>query len=289
MIDAADPAIAILPPGLRLGPSLASVALSELVWPLGCPDRLHGKRIADLGAQDHLVGFPSTAAHFQLRRGTQAKISLILGEPSIIHAKHLMLLRASHRRFHKILTFNETLLGRIPNGIFFPLGSTWVPEWRGLEQNKQAMCSLIASAKADSTGHKLRHKIVDWVRKRNCDVTVMGRGYTPFEAKADGLAPFRYSVVIENVREQNYFSEKLVDAVLCRTVPIYWGCANLERFINTDGIIQCASEADIRQAIERMSQADYDARLPAINARQSEISAYADLELRAAVAIRDSL
>lgn len=284
-----EPAIAILPPGLRLGPALANVALSELVWPLGCPARLDGKRIKDLDAEDHLVGFPSTAAHFQLRRGTRARISLILGEPSVIHAKHLMLLRLTYRRFYKILTFNETLLGHIPNGIFFPLGSTWVPEWRDLVLDKRAMCSLIASAKADSTGHKLRHKIVDWVRKRGRDVTVMGRGYTPFEAKADGLAAFRYSVVIENVREPNYFSEKLVDALLCRTVPIYWGCPNLDRFMNTDGIIQCASEADIRQAIDRMSVEDFDARLEAIEARREEIAAYADLELRAAQAIRDSV
>lgn len=283
------PAIAVLPYGLGLGPRLAGVAVSDLIWPLGCPDRLSGASVADLCADDHLIVFPKTATHFGLRRGTPAKISLILGEPSVIHAKHLALLRLTHGRFWRVLSFNEDLLSRIPNGIFFPLGTTWVPEWRELALDKTRMCSLIASAKRDSVGHKLRHRIVDWARDTSQDIEVMGRGYTAFEHKADGLAPFRYSVVIENVREKNYFSEKLVDAVLCNTVPIYWGCPNLDRFIDPTGIIQCQSEGDIMRAVQATSGSDFSARLPQVQAIQPSLAQYCDLEKRAAEAIRASL
>lgn len=284
-----QPAIAVLPYGQSLGPKLAKTPLSDLIWPLGCPDRLNGGRVSDLSDQDHLITFPKTKIHFQPSQGTRAKISLIMGEPSIIHGKHLMLLRYSWRRFHRILTFNEELLARIPNGIFFPLASTWVPNWRDLPLNKTRMCSLIASAKRDSSGHKLRHHVVDWLRDSQQDVDVMGRGYVPFDTKADGLAPYRYSVVIENVREKNYFSEKLMDAVLCNTVPIYWGCPNLDRFMDPDGIIQCSSEADVRAAILATSEADFADRLPRLQALQPVLAPYCDLEKRAAIAVRDSL
>ena len=284
-----DPAIAVLPYGLALGPGLASLPVTGLIWPLGCPDRLNGGVVGDLRADDHLIVFPKTTTHFRMQRGTKAQISLILAEPSVIHAKHLALLRLTHRRFWRVLSFNETLLSRIPNGIFFPLGTTWVPEWRDLPLNKTAMCSLIASAKRDTAGHKLRHHIVDWVRDTAQDVEVMGRGYTPFDRKADGLAPYRYSVVVENVQERNYFSEKLVDAVLCNTVPIYWGCPNLDRFLDPSGIIQCQSEADVRRAIEGMSEADFATRLPQIQAIQPVLAGYCDVEKRAASAVRDSL
>lgn len=284
-----EPAIAVLPYGLSLGPSLASVPVDELIWPLGQPGRLDGGRVGDLREDDHLIVFPRTKTHFQARRGTRARISLILGEPSVIHAKHLALLRVSWRRFWRILTFNEDLLARIPNGIFFPLGTTWVPEWRELAFDKTAMCSLIASAKRDSAGHRLRHRMVEWVRGEGCDVDVMGRGYTPFGAKAEGLAPYRYSVVIENMRERNYFSEKLVDAVLCNTVPIYWGCPNLERFIDPSGIIQCASEADLRRAVQGMSIEGFEERLPMLKAAQPQLEPYLGLERRAAQAVRDTL
>jgi len=284
-----DPAIAVLPYGRGLGRALASLPVAELIWPLGCPERLQGGVVGDLTAQDHLIVYPKTTTHFGINRGTRAQISLILGEPSVIHAKHLTLLRFSWRRFHKILTFNETLLARIPNGIFFPLGTTWVPEWRDLPLDKTHMTSLIASAKRDSEGHKLRHAIADWAQGDGRDVDIMGRGYKPFDRKSEGLAPYRYSVVIENVREPNYFSEKLVDAVLCNTVPIYWGCPNLDRFMNPDGIIQCSSADEIKQAIKQASDADFRTRLPALRALQPVLEPYCDLEKRAATAIRDHL
>lgn len=284
-----DPAIAVLPYGQRLDPALAKSPVSDLIWPLGCPDRLVGASVGDLRGNDHLIVFPRTDTHFQRGRGTQAQISLILGEPSVIHAKHLALLRLTYGRFFRVLTFNETLLSRIPNGVFFPLGTTWVPEWRDLPLNKTGMCSLIASAKRNSSGHKLRHRVVDWARNTGADIQVMGRGYTAFDSKADGLAPYRYSVVIENVRETNYFSEKLVDAVLCNTVPIYWGCPNLDRFIDPTGIIQCQSAADIQRAVAAMSKADFAQRLPQIQAIQPVLAGYCDLEKRAAEAVRGAL
>jgi len=284
-----NPAIAVLPYGLSLGRDLAKRPLSDLIWPLGCPDRLSGGMVGDLQTDDHLIVYPKTAMHFRRDYGTSARISLILAEPSVIHAKHLALLRLTYRRFWRVLGFNETLLARIPNGIFFPLGSTWVPEWRELPLNKTGMCSLIASAKRDTAGHKLRHSIVDWVRSDGLDVEIMGRGYTAFERKADGLAPYRYSVVIENVQEKNYFSEKLVDAVLCNTVPIYWGCPNLERFMDPKGIIQCQSEDDIRQAVNAMSEEGFAARLPHIQAIQPVLDGYCDVEQRAAEAVQASL
>lgn len=284
-----DPAIAILPYGRRLGPGLAQLPTEALIWPLGCPPRLQGARVGEMTRDDHLLVYPRTDIHFRIRTGTRAKVSLIMAEPAVIHGRHLRLLRLSWRRFHRILTFNEGLLKAVPNAVLFPLGTTWVPEWRDLPFNKTAMCSLIASEKRDSQGHRLRHAMVDWVRGTGQDVAVMGRGYTPFEAKAEGLARYRYSIVIENVQETNYFSEKLMDAVLCNTAPIYWGCPNLERFMNPEGIIRCNSEAEMRAAVEAMSEQDFAARLPHLRRLQGELEPYIDIEKRAAQAILQSL
>ncbi len=117
----------------------------------------------------------------------------------------------------------------------------------------------------------------------------MGRGYLPFDHKCDGLGPYRYSVVIENVQERNYFSEKLVDTILCNTVPIYWGCPNLDRFFDPAGIIQCDSEDEIRQAVQAASEADFLARLPQIQALQTQVADFGDIEGRAAKALRTCL
>ncbi|QBF30922.1 glycosyltransferase family 10 domain-containing protein [Thalassococcus sp. S3] len=284
-----EPAIAILPYGKTLGRRSADLPLSDLIWPLGCPDRLRDGRLRDLGSEDHLIVYPKTELHIRPDWGTRARVSLVMGEPSVIHARHIRLLRLSWRRFFRVLTFSERLLGRIPNALFFPFGTTWVPEWQSLPNKKIKMMSLIASAKRDTEGHMLRHETVDWVRSRDLDVDVMGRGYTPFERKADGLAPYRFSVVIENVRERNYFSEKLVDAVLCGTVPIYWGCPNLSDFVETDGLVICENADEVRAAILAASEAQYQALCPELERIQPELARHGDLEKRAAEAIRDAL
>jgi hypothetical protein len=282
-------AIAVLPYGHRLGPKLAEVPLSELIWHEGCPDRLLGKTVGDLAPTDHLIMYPNSTVHWRLRRGTKARISLMMGEPSAIHAKHDRQLRLTWRRFFRVFTFHDVLLENLPNAVFLPYGVTMVPDWQELQAEKVKSCSLIASAKRDLVGHQLRHDVIDWIRETGVDVDIMGRGYTPFDQKSDGLAPYRYSVVIENVRERNYFSEKLIDSILCATVPIYWGCPNIGDFMETSGMILCETQADIKQAIQSASEEDYAQRLPHLKSIQDVAADYGQFEERAVRALRHEL
>ena len=48
--------------------------------------------------------------------------------------------------------------------------------------------------------------------------------------KEDGLKSYKYSIIIENSSEVNYFTEKLIDACLLETVPIYWGAPNISEY-----------------------------------------------------------
>jgi hypothetical protein len=281
-----DPAIAILPYGSTPSAALSAKPLSDLTWPLGIPRRLAGKAVGDLARTDHLIVYPNTGLHFRLRRGTRARISMMMGEPSDIHARHIRLLRWSWRRFFRVMSFNETLVRSLPNGVFLPFGSTWVPDWRGLDLTKTGMVSLIASEKRDTEGHRLRHAIVDWARGTDRQVDIMGRGYRPFDRKSDGLAPYRYSVIIENGREENYFSEKLVDCLLCGTVPIYWGCPNIDRFFDTSGFVICHDAEELKAAIASVSVEDYTARAPRILAQREQAAEYGAWERRAAEALR---
>ena len=281
-------AVAFLPPATRPGLlGLGQVALDALFWPLGRPERLAhpGATVADMGPQDHLVGLAQDLMRPRLWRGARVQLSVVMAEPEAIHGARQRRAVRRARRFHRILSYNEALLACLPNGIFFPYGTSWVPDWRERDMTKRAMCSLIASGKRSQEGHELRHRMVEAVRRDGLDVDVMGRGYTPFGAKAEGLAPYRYSVVIENVRERSFFTEKLIDAVLCQTVPIYWGCPNIADFMDVSGMILCETEADIMAAIAGMSEADYAARLPGLLAAQEQATAYGDIFERAARAV----
>jgi hypothetical protein len=279
------PKVAILPHEMKLGLRPGAIPLANLIWPLGRPDGVDGCTLGDLEARDHLIVFPRKSLHWRPSFGTRARVSVMVLEPEAIHGAHLRALRRSHKRFYKVLSHNSALLSAIPNGEFFPFGSTWVTEWRDLDTQKTRMISLIASNKRSQEGHLLRHRIVEWAGSAEVDMDVMGRGYKPFAAKSDGLAPYRYSVVVENVREWNYFTEKLVDAVLCRTVPIYWGCPNIGDFLDTSAMIVCETAAEVQAAILAASTEDYEARVGALEAMQGAAAEYGDLYGRAVRAV----
>lgn len=122
---------------------------------------------------------------------------------------------------------------------------------------------MIASPKDFAVGHKLRHVLAKrYAAKYNIDV--FGGGYIPLENKVDGLAPYMFSVVIEISREEYYMSEKLMDAFLTRTVPIYWGAAAATRLFNPRGIITFSGEDDFEEALRHATQEYYKDHVDAI-------------------------
>ena len=273
--------VAMLPYGVKPGYSLARMPLDRLVWPLGAPAGLAGE-VGDLDADDHLFFAPGTAALLGPRPGLRCKASLVLAEPRAYHGRYYRLARLLHRRFHRVVTYDETLLRVLPNALRVYFGTTWVPDFAEIDLTKTEAVSLVASGKRKLEGHKLRHAVVRACETAHADVAIMGRGYEPFERKSDGLARFRYSVVIENSRERNYFTEKLIDAIVCDTIPIYWGCPNIGDFFDPRGMIVCESEAEIMAAIAAAGPAGYAALLP--HCRENRIVAprFFDYERRIA-------
>ena len=58
------------------------------------------------------------------------------------------------------------------------------------------------------------------------------------ETKKAGLIPYKYHFNAENSNEYNYFSEKIIDALLCECLVFYAGCLNLEDYIDKDAFIR---------------------------------------------------
>ncbi|KJS19405.1 MAG: hypothetical protein VR78_03340 [Hoeflea sp. BRH_c9] len=283
------PAVAVLPYGTRMTLRLAGVPLDDLHWPTGRPERLMRGTIADMGPEDHLLVYLNSRLLYMPRPGVRARVSVLVVEPQAVHGRKFAWLKLLWRRFHLVLSSNTGILATVPNSARFLFGSTWVPEWRTLKIEKTRLVSLIASAKNHYPGHKLRHQVVAWARDNGADVDILGRGYAPFEKKSDGLAPYRYSVIIENVREPGYITEKLIDCLLCETVPIYWGDPDIGDVFDPRGMIVADDLAAITAAIERLSEDDYQARLEFVRLNRDKASRYADNEKAAArIVMRES-
>lgn len=116
--------------------------------------------------------------------------------------------------------------------------------------------SAIISNKASGPGYKLRREFLISMSKKYptlCDIYGAGWGNELGSAykgqldgyhkqspniksntKYSGLINYKYSLCLENCNRKNYFSEKFTDAILCWTMPIYYGCTNIEEFFSKD-------------------------------------------------------
>lgn len=130
-------------------------------------------------------------------------------------------------------------------------GSTIAPEAWKIE-DKTFRVSLLLSEKRTLPGHRMRQEVAE---RFGSELDIYGdAGFVP---AWEAYAPYQYSVVIENHSAAWYFTERLIDCFSVGTVPIYWGCPDLERFFDKDGVIQVHDVDEIGEALDRLNTFDY--------------------------------
>ncbi len=89
---------------------------------------------------------------------------------------------------------------------------------------KSKMISVICSNKALTPDHQQRLQFVDALRQHfGTQIDFLGRGFQPVEDKADAIWPYRYHIVLENDHTEHFMTEKISDAFLGWSYPIYFG------------------------------------------------------------------
>jgi hypothetical protein len=173
-------------------------------------------------------------------------------EPKAINKSPYDFIEHNHHLFDYVLTYDKYLLSLSDKFIFYPHGGCWIND-KGIHE-KTKLLSIIASDKRATKGHKLRHEAINGI-KNNMDV--YGRRYHPLSSKEGGLKDYAFSLVIENSQPDYYFTEKLIDAFVCGTVPIYWGCPSIGNYFNTDGMIIFNTIEELYQCINDISIKKY--------------------------------
>jgi len=118
--------------------------------------------------------------------------------------------------------------------------------------NKTDVCSVIDSGKLVINGHQQRLSFIASLLNIK-DIDIYGticnaykehwhspksfKGVLPHRNKIDGLLPYKYHIAIENGRTQHYFSEKLTDALLCWSLPLYYGCTKIDKYFPKNSYI----------------------------------------------------
>jgi hypothetical protein len=114
--------------------------------------------------------------------------------------------------------------------------------------NKDKLISVICSDKSATRGHRQRLRFVNQLKEHFEDsLDVYGRGFNPIPDKWDAIYPYKYHIALENCSIPNYWTEKLADAFLGLSYPIYYGCSNAASYFPAKSFssidIECPGDA----------------------------------------------
>lgn len=129
---------------------------------------------------------------------------------------------------------------------------------------KTKLLSCIMSNNSLLPGHSRRLRFLTKL-KQIVPLDHFGRGFKHLENKGDGLLPYYYSIAIENYSGDYYFTEKINDCFLAYTVPLYYGCTNIDKFFPRQSYIKIdindiqGTETLIKK---ELNETDYKERLP---------------------------
>lgn len=132
------------------------------------------------------------------------------------------------------------------NGIEWHLSKNW-EQLMTEKINKTKILSSVTSSEYRLDGHIKRINFLkfldskiefDLYGKSNKFNMKNYKGSLPYLQKDEGILPYKYTIACENNSTNGYFTEKIVDAILGECLCFYWGCPNLENFIDSRAFIR---------------------------------------------------
>lgn len=126
-----------------------------------------------------------------------------------------------------------------------------INELTKLNPKKEKDISTITSNLYKLEGHKKRIDFIKYIdrkmeidiygakrKKSGTDLESLKNYRGPLKHKDEGLVTYKYHIASENFSEENYFTEKIIDPILSECLCFYWGCPNLEKFIDSKAFIR---------------------------------------------------
>lgn len=124
---------------------------------------------------------------------------------------------------------------------------------------RNKFCAGVISNSISTDGFRLK-----FIKKLNEYKSVdMGGLYNnnvggPIKNKIEFLSSYKFSISMENSEGDGYLSEKIIDAFLSGTIPIYYGDYMVDEYINPKSYILIKGEKEMDEKIEYIKSLDND-------------------------------
>ena len=187
--------------------------------------------------------------------------------------------------FSFILTWDDKVLNNCENALFLPFGHTWFkPDQYEKNHIKKFQISHLCGKLLKTYGQSIRHELL--ARKNEIKTPtkffdVYGDRYNIEDArkgKEEVFGDSMFGVAIENTSHRGYFTEKILDCFLLKTIPVYWGCSNIEDFFNKDGVIQFDNADDLIYISNSLTEDYYASKKDIIEENYIKALQYIDYE-----------
>jgi hypothetical protein len=213
----------------------------------------------------------------------------LLEPPEIINLTTHALNAFNDGAYNYLFTHNQELLDAIPGKSFvMPLASTWIKNYEF--PDKKFEVSTLVGGKRMAEGHLLRQKL--WFKEDRITIPkkffLSGNfggieNYKNNPILGNDKAPLFYSqfhICIENTKRRNWFTEKLIDCLQTKTVPIYYGCPNIEDWFDIRGFIIANDLNEIINACNGLTPDTYNQMLPYIEENYNRSMEYTSIDQR---------
>lgn len=198
----------------------------------------------------------------------------------------------------KTFLYNETIFIKYPPMMYFLFGNiSYKDLFKASPLNKEKLISCIASFdKRAFAGHIDRMKFVKALHKSRLGKLIDFYGHKTkysLEEKRYGILPYKYTIAIENNVQSDYFSEKIMDAFLGYSIPIYFGANNIAQYFPPNSFVQIDIynlEASIKKIENAINSNFYENNFEAVlEARRRVLEDYCMLNAVSKEILKDYL
>lgn len=210
---------------------------------------------------------------------------LLLSEPDIITGISKGL-PTRYDMYDFILTHNQEVLDKYTNAVFFVFNSIWASNKD--YSPKEFSISTIVGNKTWTKNQTMRQQLwysQDRILNRKFYVSAVAPpedtlGNPSVGENKDILFQSQFHIAIENCSINGYFTEKILDCFISKTVPIYLGCSNIDNFFNDKGILKFSSIPECIELCNKLTPDTYTSLLPYIEENYTKALEYIDWQKR---------
>ena len=158
----------------------------------------------------------------------------LLIEPRSIQPDVYLWIEKNYKNFKFVFTHDSILLSCLPNARLILWGGVW--SWSDSRYSKSKNISFCSADKEMCIQHIKRKELCEQLKNTiDCMGTFDGGVFVTTE---EVYKDYRFSVCIENYRDDWWFTEKICNAFANKCVPIYYGARNIGKLFDAEGIIQ---------------------------------------------------